>query len=119
MQPRLDSNLRIKGEPDAWARSACLLFSNGCGFEIAVKDTAIVGVGGAKHTMNWVHLGSKGEHAWVANASKRRDMTPMIRRSKNETLREPSWPGALSPFAAQTLDDTVTRPPATPKLATP
>lgn len=73
MQPRIDSNLGIEGEPDAWVHSACILCSNGCGVDIAVKDGRIVGVRGAvDHPVNFGHLGPKGEHAWVANNSKRR-----------------------------------------------
>jgi anaerobic selenocysteine-containing dehydrogenase len=99
MQPRIDSNLRIEGEPDAWVQSACLLCSNGCGLEIAVKGAAIVGVrGSANHPVSFGHLGPKGEHGWVANASKRRGTAPMIRRDKNQKLREVSWPEALSFF---------------------
>jgi hypothetical protein len=35
MQPRIDTNLGIEGEPDAWVHSACILRSNGCGVDIA------------------------------------------------------------------------------------
>lgn len=73
MEPRTDTNLAIDGEPDAWVHSACILCSNGCGMDIAVKDGKIVGVrGNAAHPVNFGHLGPKGEHAWVANRSKRR-----------------------------------------------
>ena len=30
MQPRVDINLGIHGEPDDWLHSACILCSNGC-----------------------------------------------------------------------------------------
>jgi anaerobic selenocysteine-containing dehydrogenase len=60
MQPRIDLNLGIKEEPDAWIHSACLLCSNGCGLDIAVKDGTIVGVGGrADYLINFGHLGRK------------------------------------------------------------
>ncbi len=36
MQPRIDTNLGIQSEPDAWMHSACILCSNGCGLEMAV-----------------------------------------------------------------------------------
>ncbi|MDB6033429.1 MAG: Assimilatory ferredoxin--nitrate reductase 1, partial [Verrucomicrobiales bacterium] len=50
MQPRIDMNLGIQGEPDRWVHSACILCSNGCGLDIAVKDGRIVGVrGDARH----------------------------------------------------------------------
>ena len=41
MQPRIDANLAIAGEPDKWVHSACLLCSNGCGLDIAVKDGVV------------------------------------------------------------------------------
>ena len=47
MQPRRDSPVECEGEPDRWVHSACLLCSNGCGLDIAVKDGRIVGVRGA------------------------------------------------------------------------
>jgi len=46
MQPRIDTNLSIKGEPDKWVHSACVLCANGCGMDIAVKDGRIAGVRG-------------------------------------------------------------------------
>ena len=46
MIPRIDQNLGIAGEPNEWVHSACLLCSNGCGLDIAVKDGRIVGVRG-------------------------------------------------------------------------
>jgi anaerobic selenocysteine-containing dehydrogenase len=99
MSPRIDANLSISGEPDKWVHSACLLCSNGCGLDIAVKDGAIVGVrGSAKHPVNFGHLGPKGEHGWVANNSKRRGTSPMIRRTKHEPLRAVSWPQAMDFF---------------------
>jgi BRCT domain type II-containing protein len=33
MEPRIDQNLGIAGEPDRWVHSACLLCSNGCGLD--------------------------------------------------------------------------------------
>ena len=50
MQPRIDSNLGIQGEPDGWVHSACILCSNGCGLDIAVKDGRIVGVRGTRRS---------------------------------------------------------------------
>lgn len=99
MQPRIDSNLGIQGEPDAWVPSACILCSNGCGLDIAVKDGRIVGVrGAADHPVNFGHLGPKGVHGWVANNSKRRGTTPMIRRRKGAPLQPASWPEAMDFF---------------------
>jgi ferredoxin-nitrate reductase len=99
MQSRIDVNLGIEGEPDAWVHSACILCSNGCGLDIAVKDGQIVGVRGAEdHPVNFGHLGPKGKHSWVANNSKRRGTTPMIRRSKGAPLQPVSWPEAMDFF---------------------
>lgn len=99
MQPRIDTNLGIRGEPDAWVHSACILCSNGCGLDIAVKDGRIVGVrGNATHPVNFGHLGPKGEHAWVANNTKRRGTRPMIRRRKGEPLEPVDWGEAMDFF---------------------
>jgi anaerobic selenocysteine-containing dehydrogenase len=99
MQPRIDTNLGIDGEPDAWVHSACILCSNGCGLDIAVKDGRIAGVrGAADHPVNFGHLGPKGEHGWVANNSRRRGTTPMIRRAKGAALEPVGWPEAMEFF---------------------
>jgi len=59
------------------------LCSNGWGLDIAVKNGRTAGVRGAvNHPVNFGHLGPKGEYGWVANNSKRRSTTPMIRRIK-------------------------------------
>lgn len=99
MQPGIDTNLGISGEPDGWMHSACVLCSNGCGLDIAVKDGRIVGVrGSANHPVNFGHLGPKGEHGWIANNTKRRGTMPMVRRRKSEPLRPVSWPEAMDFF---------------------
>ena len=99
MQARCDCNTNFEGEPDQWVHSACLLCSNGCGLDIAVKDGKIAGVrGDINHPVNFGHLGPKGEHAWVANNSKRRGTRPMIRRTKTEPLVEVDWPEAMDFF---------------------
>jgi len=43
---RADHHVECDGQPDAWIQSACVLCSNGCGLDIAVKDKKIVGVRG-------------------------------------------------------------------------
>jgi anaerobic selenocysteine-containing dehydrogenase len=99
MLPRSDINLAIDGEPDKWVHSACLLCSNGCGLDIAVKDGRIVGVrGDTRHPVNFGHLGPKGKNSWVANNSGRRGTTPMIRRRKQGPLEPVSWEEALDFF---------------------
>ncbi|MBN9507232.1 MAG: molybdopterin-dependent oxidoreductase [Altererythrobacter sp.] len=105
MIPRLDRNLGIAGEPDEWVHSACLLCSNGCGLDIAVKDGCIVGVRGQPdHPVSFGHLGPKGEHAWVANNSKRRGTTPMIRRKRGAPLQPVSWAKAMEFFVERFRD---------------
>jgi len=37
---------RVAEEPDRWVQSACVLCSNGCGLDIAVREGRIVGVRG-------------------------------------------------------------------------
>lgn len=99
MKTRVDTHLSIPSEPDNWVQSACILCSNGCGVEIAVKDEQIVGVRGlAKHPVNFGHLGPKGSHGWVANHSRRRGTTPMIRRKKGGELEPVSWSEAIDFF---------------------
>lgn len=46
MEPRTDVNISVADGPDRWGQSACILCSNGCGLDIAVKDNKIVGVRG-------------------------------------------------------------------------
>src|SRR6185312_11000624 len=99
MEPRVDQNLGITGDPDSWVHSACILCSNGCGLEIAVKDGQIVGVRGeASHPVNFGHLGPKGENGWIANSHPRRGTQPMIRRSKRAALEPVGWPEAMDFF---------------------
>jgi ferredoxin-nitrate reductase len=99
MQARVDTNLGIEGEPDSWVHSACILCSNGCGVDIAVKDGRIAGVRGIpNHPVNFGHLGPKGEHGWVANNSPRRGTTPLIRRSKKAPLQPVGWAEAMDFF---------------------
>ena len=99
MEPPIDMNLSIPGEPDSWVHSACLLCSNGCGMDIGFKDGRIVGVRGQpNHPVNFGHLGPKGEHAWVANNSKRHGTMPMIRHTKGSDMEEASWDEALDFF---------------------
>ena len=99
MDPRIDTNLGIEGEPDRWVQCACVLCSNGCGVEIAVKDERIVGVrGNPKHPVNFGHLGPKVENGWVANNDPRRGTTPMIRHKKGGVLEPVGWEEAMGFF---------------------
>lgn len=61
---RVDSHLDpavTEQDVDRWVQSACVLCSNGCGCDIAVKDGRMVGVRGrAADTVNHGRLGPKG-----------------------------------------------------------
>jgi anaerobic selenocysteine-containing dehydrogenase len=80
---------------DRWVQSACVLCSNGCGTDIAVKDGRIVGVRGrAIDPVNHGRLGPKGLFGWQANNSPDRLVRPLIRR--NGSLVETDWETAMS-----------------------
>ena len=76
----LDAGL---GEADVerWVQSACLLCSNGCGCDIAVKDGRMVGVRGrATDSVNYGRLGPKGLYGSTPWASSPDRLTrPLIR----------------------------------------
>ena len=80
---------------DRWVQSACVLCSNGCGCDIAVKDGKIVGVRGrASDLVNHGRLGPKGLYgSWQAHG-KDRLTKPLIRRGGS--LVETDWDTAMS-----------------------
>jgi anaerobic selenocysteine-containing dehydrogenase len=81
-------------EVDRWVQSACVLCSNGCGMDIAVKDDRIVGVRGrAIDPVNHGRLGPKGLFGWQANNSPDRLTRPLIRR--HGALVETDWDTAM------------------------
>jgi ferredoxin-nitrate reductase len=85
----------ITEEPDKWVQSACVLCSNGCGIDIGVKNNKIVGVRGrAVDRVNHGRLGPKGLYGWMANNSKDRLTTPMIRKAGE--LKPASWDEAMN-----------------------
>ncbi len=61
---RVDLHLEqglAEADVDRWVQSACVLCSNGCGCDIAVKDGRMVGVRGrAADVVNHGRLGPKG-----------------------------------------------------------
>ncbi|MEN0085234.1 MAG: nitrate reductase [Leifsonia sp.] len=67
---------------DSWVRSACVLCSNGCGCDIAVKDGRMVGVRGrADDRINHGRLGPKGLYAsWQGMRGRDRLTHPLVRR---------------------------------------
>jgi anaerobic selenocysteine-containing dehydrogenase len=92
---RVDSFLTVdEPEVDAWHTSACVLCSNGCGLEIAVKDGRIVGVRGrADDRVNHGRLGPKGLYGWQANNSADRLTTPLLRREGRHVAAD--WDAAM------------------------
>ncbi len=82
-------------EVDHWVQSACVLCSNGCGMDIAVKHGQMVGVRGrADDRVNHGRLGPKGLFGWQANNSSDRLARPLIRR--NGSLVETDWDTAMN-----------------------
>ncbi|MDQ3663429.1 MAG: molybdopterin-dependent oxidoreductase, partial [Actinomycetota bacterium] len=80
---------------DRWVQSACLLCSNGCGCDIAVKDGRMVGVRGrAGDTVSHGRLGPKGLYGSTPWASSPDRLTrPMVR--DNGELVECDWDTAM------------------------
>jgi anaerobic selenocysteine-containing dehydrogenase len=91
---------------DRWVHSACVLCSNGCGLEIAVKDDRMVGVRGQGHDrVNAGRLGPKGLFGWQGQ-QRDRLLRPMIRRGGE--LREADWDEAMDAIVRRSrelLDD--------------
>jgi ferredoxin-nitrate reductase len=79
---RLDVNLSVPDDQvDRWVTSACVLCSNGCGVDLAVKDGALVGIRGrADDHASRGRLGPKGLFGWQANGARDRLEHPLIRR---------------------------------------
>ena len=72
-----------ESDVDRWVQSACVLCSNGCGVEIAVKDGAMVGVRGrAVDIVNHGRLGPKGLFAsWQGVSHRDRLTRPLVREN--------------------------------------
>ncbi|GAA0221087.1 nitrate reductase [Saccharothrix mutabilis subsp. mutabilis] len=79
---------------DRWVQSACVLCSNGCGCDIAVKDGRVVGVRGrAEDVVNHGRLGPKGLYgSWQWNGGDRLTR-PLVRR--DGALVETDWDTAM------------------------
>jgi ferredoxin-nitrate reductase len=78
---------------ERWVPSACVLCSNGCGLDIAVKDDRMVGVRGRGHDrVNAGRLGPKGLLGWQGQQQDRL-LRPLVRRGGE--LRETDWDDAM------------------------
>lgn len=91
----LDKGLKEE-DVDQWVQSACVLCSNGCGCDIAVKDGAMVGIRGrVQDRVNKGRLGPKGLFAsWQGVANKDRITRPLVR--EGDRLVETDWDTAMS-----------------------
>ena len=93
---RVDTHLRDgihEEDVDHWVQSACVLCSNGCGVDIAVRDGQMVGVRGREDDrVSRGRLGPKGLFGWQGQL-RDRITTPLVRR--NGTLVEASWDEAM------------------------
>jgi anaerobic selenocysteine-containing dehydrogenase len=96
--PRVDLHLDDgidESDVDRWVRSACLLCSNGCGCDIAVKDGRMVGVRGREtDRVNHGRLGPKGLYGstpWASSPD--RLMRPLVREGGR--LVETDWEHAM------------------------
>ncbi|MEV7873930.1 nitrate reductase [Microbacterium sp. NPDC089188] len=81
---------------DRWVQSACVLCSNGCGTDIAVKDGRMVGVRGRPmDIVNHGRLGPKGLFgSWQGMTSPDRLTRPLIR--VDGELVETDWDTAMT-----------------------
>src|SRR4051794_9840608 len=88
-----------EADVDRWVQSACLLCSNGCGCDIAVKDGRMVGVRGrATDVVNHGRMGPKGLYgSTVWSRSPDRLTRPLVREAGE--LVECSWDAAMGRIA--------------------
>jgi ferredoxin-nitrate reductase len=98
---RVDMQLAVaETEVDDWIQSACVLCSNGCGLDIAVKDGRIAGVRGRREDrVNHGRLGPKGLYGWQANNSPDRLARPLMR--VDGALQEVDWETAMGAVAGR------------------
>ena len=96
---------------DHWVQSACVLCSNGCGCDIAVKDGLMVGIRGrSADRINKGRLGPKGLFAsWQGVAHKDRLTRPLIREGGH--LVETDWDTAMSRVVARSRELLVSKGP--------
>ncbi|MBP2335520.1 anaerobic selenocysteine-containing dehydrogenase [Saccharothrix coeruleofusca] len=89
----LDAGL-AESDVDRWVQSACVLCSNGCGCDIAVKNGRMVGVRGrAGDVVNHGRLGPKGLYGSWQWAGRDRLTRPLVREGGR--LMETDWDTAM------------------------
>lgn len=87
----------------SWVQSACVLCSNGCGMDVAVRGGRIVGVRGrAQDHANHGRLGPKGLFGWQANNSAERLTRPLVRRGGE--LQAATWDEAMGLVAERSRE---------------
>jgi anaerobic selenocysteine-containing dehydrogenase len=96
---RVDQTLApgvAEGDVDRWVQSACVLCSNGCGCDIAVKDGRMVGIRGRQaDIVNHGRLGPKGLFgSWQGVDTGDRLTRPLIR--VDGELVETDWDTAMN-----------------------
>jgi anaerobic selenocysteine-containing dehydrogenase len=92
------------GDVDQWVQSACVLCSNGCGCDIAVKDGRMVGIRGrSTDRVNHGRLGPKGLFgSWQGIQHRDRLTRPLIR--ENGELVETDWNTAMQRIVARSKE---------------
>jgi anaerobic selenocysteine-containing dehydrogenase len=92
------------GDVDQWVQSACVLCSNGCGCDIAVKDGRMVGIRGrSTDRVNHGRLGPKGLFgSWQGIQHRDRLTRPLIR--ENGELVETDWDTAMQRIVARSKE---------------
>ncbi len=84
-----------EADVDRWVQSACVLCSNGCACDIAVKDDRMVGVRGrAVDVVNHGRLGPKGLYGSWQWSRTDRLTRPLVRNASGE-LVESDWDTAM------------------------
>ncbi|BGP48863.1 hypothetical protein JCM10450v2_004742 [Rhodotorula kratochvilovae] len=89
--------LEPEDQVEKWVQSCCVLCSNGCAIDVAVKDGQVVGIKGREvDRVNKGRLGPKGMYGWVSMKAEDRLKTPQIRNPKTGELEPATWDEALS-----------------------
>ena len=89
-----------ESDVERWVQSACVLCSNGCACDIAVKDGRMVGIRGrGTDVVNHGRLGPKGSYGSTPWASSPDRLTrPMVR--EGDRLVETDWDTAMGRVVA-------------------